>query len=199
MGTGAGVRLRSLEGETFRFDPGAFCLEFALTGGEGYRAAYETLHSAADLGRWIKGSLGVEVEQVTGRDLARAKRLRQAIWECADARIEGRSLPQGAVTELNRCAARPPLAPEIDPTAGRKWAEPVTTSRVLSGVARDAVDLYAGPRGGRIRSCEGTNCPLIFVDTSRPGRRRWCSMERCGNRHKVTAFRSRRRKGEGKE
>uniref|UniRef100_UPI0028119726 CGNR zinc finger domain-containing protein n=1 Tax=Streptomyces sp. TaxID=1931 RepID=UPI0028119726 len=27
----------------------------------------------------------------------------------------------------------------------------------------------------------------------RPGRRRWCSMERCGNRHKVRAYRSRTR------
>jgi len=31
------VKLRALTGETFWFDPGAFCLEFALTGGEGRR------------------------------------------------------------------------------------------------------------------------------------------------------------------
>ncbi|MDI5982688.1 CGNR zinc finger domain-containing protein, partial [Amycolatopsis magusensis] len=29
------------------------------------------------------------------------------------------------------------------------------------------------------------------LDTSRPGNRRWCSMQRCGNRNKVKAYRER--------
>jgi predicted RNA-binding Zn ribbon-like protein len=40
--------------------------------------------------------------------------------------------------------------------------------------------------------CAGERCHLIYADTSRPGRRRWCSMEHCGNRHKVRALRARR-------
>ncbi|NEE48667.1 CGNR zinc finger domain-containing protein, partial [Streptomyces sp. SID8455] len=42
-----------------------------------------------------------------------------------------------------------------------------------------------------IRTCGADDCRLLFVDTSRPGKRRWCSMERCGNRHKVRAHRAR--------
>ncbi|MEU0491087.1 CGNR zinc finger domain-containing protein [Nocardiopsis sp. NPDC006139] len=30
------------------------------------------------------------------------------------------------------------------------------------------------------------------MDSSRPGRRRWCAMGRCGNRHKIRELRSRR-------
>jgi len=37
----------------------------------------------------------------------------------------------------------------------------------------------------RLRSCSDGHCTLWFVDTSRSGRRRWCSMERCGNRAKA--------------
>jgi predicted RNA-binding Zn ribbon-like protein len=48
----------------------------------------------------------------------------------------------------------------------------------------------------RVRRCAGNDCLLTFVDTSRPGRRRWCSMERCGNRAKVRAFRNRQQKEE---
>ncbi|MEE1805114.1 CGNR zinc finger domain-containing protein, partial [Streptomyces sp. BE133] len=33
-------------------------------------------------------------------------------------------------------------------------------------------------------------------DTSRPGRRRWCAMERCGNLHKVRAHRARHTKND---
>ena len=32
---------------------------------------------------------------------------------------------------------------------------------------------------------------LLFVDQSRPGSRRWCSMQRCGNLAKVRSYRDR--------
>jgi predicted RNA-binding Zn ribbon-like protein len=37
----------------------------------------------------------------------------------------------------------------------------------------------------RIRSCDDEHCVLWFVDTSKSGQRRWCTMERCGNRAKA--------------
>ena len=73
----------------------------------------------------------------------------------------------------------------------RSWATPVTGAQLLATIARDAIELFTGPYADRVRECAGDNCALIFVDTSRPGSRRWCSMERCGNRHKVRAHRSR--------
>src|SRR5262245_45149260 len=88
MASARGVRLRPPSGGSFRFDPGARCLEFAVTG-EGYRAAYETLHAPADLGRWMCDAFGVAPAAVTDADLAGAKRFREAIWECADARADG--------------------------------------------------------------------------------------------------------------
>jgi len=163
--------------------------EFAVTGGEGYRAAYETLHRPADLERWIRDRLGIEAERLTDPDLAEAKRLREAIWQCAEARALGRPLPESHVDQLNRSAALPPPAPRLDrPT----WARPITSSQVLSTLARDAIDLFAGPLAGRIRRCAGVNCTLLFADTSRPGQRRWCSMQRCGNRAKAREFRQRK-------
>ncbi|HEX2048882.1 MAG TPA: ABATE domain-containing protein [Acidimicrobiales bacterium] len=188
--------LRSVSGETFTFDPGAVCLTFALTGGEGERAAYETLTRPADLERWSDAALGVGVEKATGSDFAAAKRLREAIWHLALARVEGAPLPGEHVGEVNRAAAAPPLVPQIDPDGQRAVATPVTVGQALSTLARDAVELFTGPLAYRIRRCAGTNCTLIFADTSRPGRRRWCSMERCGNRAKVGNFRTRQGKEE---
>ncbi|HYN73862.1 MAG TPA: CGNR zinc finger domain-containing protein [Nakamurella sp.] len=63
---------------------------------------------------------------------------------------------------------------------------------MLSAVARDALEVLTGTTAGRLRECEADDCGLLFLDTSRPGSRRWCSMERCGNRHKVRELRSRR-------
>jgi predicted RNA-binding Zn ribbon-like protein len=193
-----GVVLRPPSGGEFRFDPGAFCLEFAVTGGEGYRAVYETLHAPADLARWIEAALDTPVEHVTGADLNEAKRLREAIWQLADARVDGQRLPPEHVETINRAAARPPLAPQISTANELELSRPVVAEHVLSILARDAVELFTGPMARRIRRCSGTGCTLIFVDTSRPGRRRWCSMERCGNRTKAREFRNRRRKEEAR-
>nr|WP_307718755.1 CGNR zinc finger domain-containing protein [Nocardia grenadensis] len=65
-------------------------------------------------------------------------------------------------------------------------------------MARDAIDLFTGAHAGRIRTCSAADCQLLHVDTSRPGRRRRCSMEHCGNRNKVRAHRARtpRKKGD---
>ncbi|MEU5693136.1 CGNR zinc finger domain-containing protein [Actinosynnema sp. NPDC020468] len=50
--------------------------------------------------------------------------------------------------------------------------------------ARDYLDLLRrGP--DRIRACSGPSCVLHFYDTSKNGRRRWCSMTGCGNRAKA--------------
>ena len=42
---------------------------------------------------------------------------------------------------------------------------------------------------GRIRKCAADDCVLHFVDVSRGGDRRWCSMAACGNRSKVRRHR----------
>jgi hypothetical protein len=39
--------------------------------------------------------------------------------------------------------------------------------------------------------CPGDDCGWVFLDHR--GRRRWCSMQSCGNRAKVSAFAQRRR------
>ncbi|RBP94977.1 CGNR zinc finger protein [Cytobacillus firmus] len=46
----------------------------------------------------------------------------------------------------------------------------------------------------RIRNCEHPECRLYFVDTSKSGKRRWCSMELCGNRQKSAEFYARKKK-----
>ncbi|MFI9815130.1 CGNR zinc finger domain-containing protein [Saccharothrix variisporea] len=45
----------------------------------------------------------------------------------------------------------------------------------------------------RIRKCANPDCVLHFVDTSRTGRRQWCSMTVCGNRLKARRHHDRQR------
>jgi len=59
---------------------------------------------------------------------------------------------------------------------------------LLAAIARSAAELIAEGASARLRVCSNPDCGLFFYDTSRTRRRRWCSMSRCGNRHKVAAF-----------
>ncbi len=55
----------------------------------------------------------------------------------------------------------------------------------------NAIELRANS-AKRIRCCEHESCVLWFFDTSKAGRRRWCSMDRCGNRSKAKRHYERR-------
>ena len=82
---------------------------------------------------------------------------------------------------------------------GTQWAihfvqtseEPVAA---LVPIARSAAEIIADPHApDAIRKCANPECMLYFYDTSRVGKRRWCSMAVCGNRAKVAAHMERLR------
>ncbi|WP_329550141.1 ABATE domain-containing protein [Streptomyces sp. NBC_01356] len=188
------MTLVSHGGKAFRFDPGALCLELLTTGGPGEFARYEVLHEPSDLARWADRSRlspGLELS-ITQRELERTRSVRDALFLLTADRAHGRPPNARDLAVVNAAAAEPPLAARIEPDGTRAWAPGATGTQLLSTVARDAVDLFTGPHADRIRECGSHNCYLLFVDTSRPGRRRWCAMEHCGNLNKVRAHRARR-------
>ncbi|RPK93262.1 CGNR zinc finger [Streptomyces sp. ADI98-10] len=201
----SGLLLRHPDGSSFRFDPGALCLELLPTGGPGRLSYFEVLHEPADLVRWAEESRlpdglgpsdGPDSGQgpalvVSAAEVADARALRDALWRLAEGQVHGTPPGPDDLAVLNDAAARPPLAARLTAGGDRAWAPGGTGTGLLATVARDAVDLFTGAYAHRIRTCGAHDCRLLFVDTSRPGRRRWCSMERCGNRHKVRAHRAR--------
>jgi predicted RNA-binding Zn ribbon-like protein len=59
---------------------------------------------------------------------------------------------------------------------------------LVAAIARSAAELLVEGPDAPIRRCANPTCRLFFYDDSRTHRRRWCSMARCGNRHKVASF-----------
>ena len=187
------------DGQVFTFEPGSLALAFALSGPgtyEGPLANFQTLKRPSDLERWAGEVVGTAGLQATDEDLELAVRLQAAIWSVADALIDHRPVPEGDRQVLNERATQPCLVPRLLPGPTRAWVGVQGVRSVLSSVARDAIDVLGGPRAARLKRCEGSRCALLFVDTSRSGRRRWCSMERCGNRAKVAAHRRRRKESD---
>ena len=183
------------DGARYTFDAGSLYPEFLLAGGPGEFARFDTLHRPADLAHWAANSrLGLDPSAVTvrARELAAARTLRDALWRITWRVIAGEAVQDADRAIVNAAAARAPLAPQLAADGAVQWLTPCTGTAVLAAVARDAVEILAGPRAGRIRECAAHDCHLVFLDTSRPGSRRWCAMERCGNRQKVKDIRRRR-------
>jgi predicted RNA-binding Zn ribbon-like protein len=171
------------------------CLDLALTGGlEGWRRAFESLQAPADLTRWFAvAPPGLSRVRVTAADVRAAKELREAVWHLVDAVLGGSPLPAHAVAVVNAQAARPDLAPRLLAAGSSGLADP-TPRRALAGVARDAVRLFGDPaQVRRVRECAAADCRIVFYDDSRPGTRRWCAPNRCGDRLRARAYRARHR------
>jgi predicted RNA-binding Zn ribbon-like protein len=188
-----GLLMRSHTGVEWRFDPGALCLELLTTGGPGVFRRFEVLHTPADVVAWVERSRLTPTPRlkITEGEVADIRRPRDALIRVATTRARNEQAAPRDLRTVNKAAAHPPLIPAIGPDGQRRWVGTASGTQLLATVARDAVDLLTGPMAPRIRTCAADNCALIYVDTSRPGRPRWCSMERCGNRHKVRTHRAR--------
>ncbi len=176
----------------FIFISGKLCIDFTQTGGEtGKRAAWEQLHQPSDLADWFSASpLQLAEIPVSPEEFKIALSLREAIWRTAQAIVEKETPRVGDIDLLNRVASAPDLPPQLVADSSKwTWYSLVDATAALSTIARDAIDLFASQQRARIRQCENPNCGLMFVDTSRPGKRRWCLMKRCGNIEKTSRYR----------
>jgi predicted RNA-binding Zn ribbon-like protein len=176
---------------SFRLGLGSIALDLVATVADRPGTHRERLQSPSDLDRWLAEAQLVGSPAASTGDLTDAIALREAVWSLVERSLADEDPRPVDRRLLNAWAARHPEAPQL----GAGWGPAASTRRdigsAMSAVARDAVELLAGPDRMRIRRCG--RCTLHFVDRSRPGTRRWCSMEICGNRSKAEAFRNRRR------
>ncbi len=65
---------------------------------------------------------------------------------------------------------------------------------VIAELAATCADLLVDQPHEDVHKCANPPCTLLFADTKRGPRRRWCSMAVCGNRTKVAAHRARQQR-----
>jgi len=175
---------------------GRLCLDFTWT--LRFRAIHPTemLVAPRDLSAWLRRAGLPAAAAPAERDLERARSLREAVYRAASAMTEGHRIDANDREILNRIAAAAPPAPSLGPDGRLRLVVPEgrEITAALAAIARDAIELLAAG-DGRLRRCEGPRCSLLFQDGSRPGTRRWCSTNRCGNRVNTRSYRARRKEG----
>ncbi|AJF67817.1 CGNR zinc finger domain-containing protein [Streptomyces vietnamensis] len=120
------------------------------------------------------------------RALARTRELREALHDLLTALIrQDAPAPAEAVerveTHWKHAVARARLtfhgtAPELRADVGTSGLD-----HLHHELALRAFDLLRELPLERTRVCPGMRCGWVFLDSSRGGRRRWCSMATCGN------------------
>ncbi|MEV0175384.1 CGNR zinc finger domain-containing protein [Streptomyces sp. NPDC050803] len=190
-----------------RFDAGRICLDLLAT-----THPMERLDSVEVLCAWITGSglvpPGTVLTHADASWLVDFRELRGRVGQLvrgsllAEARSRSSYDPSYgpsydlALAGVNDTARAAPPAPRAvraqDGALVRELERPPERAALLGAVARDTVELLTDPvaRAG-LRQCEGDNCPIVYLDTSRGRRRRWCSSEVCGNRERVARHRRR--------
>lgn len=123
--------------------------------------------------------------------LIKAQTLHAALHELFGALVRGESVSRDSVRPINQILRITEGHDELVVDHG-KWrlefvAREESLDWLLAAIARSAAEIIS-EGSTPLRVCSNRQCGLFFYDTSRTHRRRWCSMARCGNRHKVAAF-----------
>ena len=121
-------------------------------------------------------------------ELRRLHRLRRAVADVFGAIADSKVVPDAAWTALRRAAgeavatARPDLGGDrVQPTWDLHSVEAL--GRPLAYAAWEL--LTSGPLH-RVKQCPA--CPWLYLDRSKNGSRRWCSMEDCGKADKMRRY-----------
>jgi predicted RNA-binding Zn ribbon-like protein len=180
------------------------CLDFANTLAWRGSEPSESLHDFAELVRWCTA----KEMPMPGDDASeRARRwserhpeeaaaifddaiaIREAIYRIFFAMAAERTPDARDVAAVNRAIggapARRVLARADKGFGWRVDREGFSAAGLLAPVLWSAGDLMVGPDAARLRYCSNDKCLWLFLDDSKNGSRRWCSMQACGNRAKA--------------
>jgi predicted RNA-binding Zn ribbon-like protein len=139
--------------------------------------------------KW-NGSVRAGVTLGTIRALRETLRMEVLRWE------RGGKIQRAVVQQLNILMARHPMRTRVAQRENRlitqTWFEAREPEDLLAPLAQSAAELFSAVDRTRVRKC--AHCVGHFLDTSKKGTRRWCSMKLCGNRFKVAAYADRQRR-----
>jgi predicted RNA-binding Zn ribbon-like protein len=129
------------------------------------------------------------------RTLEAALELREKLRKEVVGWEAGAAVQRSTVEELNRLMVEYPMRARLKAArhgvSKELWFDAQQPEDLLAPLAHSAATLFAEADRDRVRKCG--QCELHFLDTSKKGTRRWCSMRLCGNRLKVAAYAARQR------
>lgn len=185
------------------------CLEFANTLTVSRGEITDIIDTFAKLTQWLleqnlvpSGVLTELKQQWSAREENRlvelAQQFRDAIRVMAEHLTQRKPLPESVLEMINDLLAHQSgYASVVKKRTGfemQKHRDLDQPEHLLVPLAESAAKLLCEADPSLVKKCDNPECILFFYDSTRNHRRRWCSMQTCGNRMKVDAYWKRKRK-----
>lgn len=197
--------------DQIRLDGGVLCLDFVNTVPDRKDgSSRDLLQSFNDLIYWARKAkainasafsllekAGVVRERSAREYFAQSLQLRDLVYQLFYPLSQGNKVKSADLDAFNATMSRYVAHLVVVPDAGgfaQQWAyEADHFQRITAPVVKSAQDLLLSDKLHRIKECP--SCGWLFLDTSKNGMRRWCSMEDCGSNAKALQYYY-RKKGE---
>lgn len=152
----------------------------------------ETLDSPRALGAWLaERGLLEPGARVTKAELDEAIRVREALRDLMAAQNELEADVAQAGLELDDAICRAKLALRFVDCDMRLVPGVGGVRGAIGKILAEVSAAMADGTWDRMKACRADDCRWVFVDTAKNRSRAWCSMQSCGNRAKVQAYRER--------
>jgi predicted RNA-binding Zn ribbon-like protein len=124
-------------------------------------------------------------------ELADTLQLRSLIHHLLSNLVEGQQPSDASIATLNQRLKKLRSRQKIEWRNGELRWSPVGsrgTTTIMDRLALSAAELITSAELWRLRTCANPECGWLFLDTTRNGLRKWCSMAECGGRAKSKRY-----------
>ena len=183
--------------DDIQFDGGILCLDFVNTVHDRKKKPVpDYLHHIIDLIAWAAkiGLFDKKSEALLNRSIPGnlkksnqffdyALNLRELLYDMFFTISQGKAIRNADLEKFNVYTADHFSFINLKANQGQYqavWNLPNDSlQRITAPVVKDAYELLLGNRLDRVKEC--SNCGWLFLDTTKNGKRRWCSMKACGS------------------
>jgi predicted RNA-binding Zn ribbon-like protein len=149
----------------------------------------DLLLTESDVRAWLEQA-NIEADLERGIDVGKLLAFRQMARQVLSQIIEKEGVDSDAIATLNNSLQNYKMHYQLEQsTEGYQLINQNvchSTADIIGLLAFELANMLASDQRAYLKRCLNSDCVLMFVDNSRSHKRRWCSMDTCGNRAKVS-------------
>jgi predicted RNA-binding Zn ribbon-like protein len=159
----------------------------------GFGPDREDLPTPAALAEWLRTHGLDPGPRVTRTEYAAALAVREALRDLMSANNEVPVDVAAASATLDAAARRADFCVRFVDGTSRLEPDVAGVRGAIGTILAEVFRAMSGGMWERLKACRADDCRYAFFDSAKNKSRAWCSMQACGNRAKVHAYRARHR------
>jgi predicted RNA-binding Zn ribbon-like protein len=148
--------------------------------------------------KWLREYALFETQMPNAIELEQLKKLRSLLWGWVQAIVQGKSMDENMLKQLNLYMDKGPVTRRIVWKSDEQ-AEisllPLHSGweQVMAEIVASFAEALLEKEPSRFRICDNPDCLWVYYDDTRNRSKRYCDDKACGNLMKVRRFRARKK------